>query len=453
MSTTDRRYLATLALRVVLAVLVVLAVHAVLIQSDHLPFGKAGFNIIHLGEEMFSTSQFYYRQQRPLVEAAAREFHMHWYCTQTQGIDSLDLGATHLTTLRMQAFAEMLRKHGRDDFRLEKDKRAMNDFFLQNHLPVSPMVGRWEDNGTLVGDLRSGKVLDSVGHWPVFLKVVHMHGDAAGTLGSTRSVTRKDLTEGLDDVVQWVNGNWVTKSDDMAKPWGEAGNEITRVVPPGYLIQEPAFAGDSFETRVWVVFGRAFIGSIPGCVVMRGETPTDAKVTAGMGLGSLLWAHEFGIGNQACRDRWVMTENHYACAWPLAERVARLMMLDMVRVDIFLGRGRPMDCKVNEISLSSGYPLFAFSRPLGALWAEGLMDGWPSIYGDADSPPIYTMREEDIPNKGVTAMVARMGTYWTRCVTVLLMASVALNVALFRHMPGALRGVLPLALKPSKDDL
>ena len=41
------------------------------------------------------------------------------------------------------------------------------------------------------------------------------------------------------------------------------------------------------------------------------------------------------------------------CVWPLAERAARLMAIDEVRIDIFLVQGRPDDCQINEISVSS----------------------------------------------------------------------------------------------------
>jgi hypothetical protein len=43
-----------------------------------------------------------------------------------------------------------------------------------------------------------------------------------------------------------------------------------------------------------------------------------------------------------------------ACIWKLSQRVARLLAVDHVRVDIFFHRGAPDGCMVNEISLSSG---------------------------------------------------------------------------------------------------
>ena len=48
-----------------------------------------------------------------------------------------------------------------------------------------------------------------------------------------------------------------------------------------------------------------------------------------------------------------MTEGHLQCVWDLAERAARQMAADAVRIDIFLNPTSPQGCMLNEISLSS----------------------------------------------------------------------------------------------------
>ena len=72
---------------------------------------------------------------------------------------------------------------------------------------------------------------------------------------------------------------------------------------------------------------------------------------------------------------WVRKEGHMACVWRLAERVARLAAIDQMRVDIFVAKGHPDACVVNENSLSSGsdtWPHRMCAAPLpstsAALW-------------------------------------------------------------------------------------
>ena len=63
--------------------------------------------------------------------------------------------------------------------------------------------------------------------------------------------------------------------------------------------------------------------------------------------------HESETVNGDNRE-WVRTEGHMACVFKLAERVARAAAIDQMRVDIFVTKGDPDGCMVNENSLSSG---------------------------------------------------------------------------------------------------
>lgn len=372
-------------------------------------------------EDTFSTNALYYYEQRPMVEAAAKRFQLHWYFAQLRPfVDaSLEQTSLQLTTLRMSMFAQNL-KIGRDDFRLEKDKRSMNHFFLDNGIPISPILGEYDDNETVIDALRSGKVLDKVTRWPIYLKVFHMHGDAAGSRGSTIPISEDKLRNDMGDIANWVNSNFVTKSDDSTRPWRSAGNEITGTVQPGFMIQQPAF-DDVSEVRVWVVFGRAVMAAIPGCSVIRGQGVDDAEVHAGWGFGSLVNSHRF-LGDKTCESRWPYAEGHFPCVWPLAELVARRMMIDMVRVDIFVGRGFPSDCKVNEISLSSGYPLGAYERFVGKLWAEPHLKEWYTVVQNATSPPIYKQVNAGGPAVEVVPAPSGGFPWWS-----LLLISLTLN--------------------------
>lgn len=51
---------------------------------------------------------------------------------------------------------------------------------------------------------------------------------------------------------------------------------------------------------------------------------------------------------------WIQDEGYMDCIWKLAEKSARQTATENLRVDIFMQRGSPQGCKVNENSLSSG---------------------------------------------------------------------------------------------------
>ena len=65
-----------------------------------------------------------------------------------------------------------------------------------------------------------------------------------------------------------------------------------------------------------------------------------------------------------------MTEGHLQCVWDLAERAARQMAADAVRIDIFLNPTSPQGCMLNEISLSSAMNYQQNSPYLARLWLE-----------------------------------------------------------------------------------
>ena len=83
------------------------------------------------------------------------------------------------------------------------------------------------------------------------------------------------------------------------------------------------------------------------------------------------------------------------CVWALAERVARVMRADQVRVDIFVTSGKPHDCVANEISISSGDQIGKAKKYIARLWAEPYYQGW--AWTDhkqmSDLPPVYRMTD------------------------------------------------------------
>ena len=94
---------------------------------------------------------------------------------------------------------------------------------------------------------------------------------------------------------------------------------------------------------------------------------------------------------------WVRKEGHMACVWRLAERVARAAAVDQMRVDIFVAKGDPDGCMVNENSLSSGSDTWPHRMYVARLWAEGHERHLYTTFGNATSPASYMQTEADIP--------------------------------------------------------
>ena len=67
----------------------------------------------------------YYEEQRPHFEDAARRFHLHQHFVETaRNFSAKDTTYYDLSEKRLRAMAQLLRSNGRDDFLIEKSKRA-----------------------------------------------------------------------------------------------------------------------------------------------------------------------------------------------------------------------------------------------------------------------------------------------------------------------------------------
>lgn len=94
---------------------------------------------------------------------------------------------------------------------------------------------------------------------------------------------------------------------------------------------------------------------------------------------------------------WIVAEKHLDCAWPLAEKAAKIACIDEMRVDIFISKGKPTECVINENSLSSGIPYGPLWGSMAKLWAE------PHLTGDyqafvLDHKRVYEHTIDDVPN-------------------------------------------------------
>ena len=75
--------------------------------------------------ESHARARAYYEEQRPLFEAAAKRFHLHQHFVDTaRNFSESDKTYYDLSEKRLRAMALLLKATGRDDFLIEKSKRA-----------------------------------------------------------------------------------------------------------------------------------------------------------------------------------------------------------------------------------------------------------------------------------------------------------------------------------------
>ena len=98
------------------------------------------------------------------------------------------------------------------------------------------------------------------------------------------------------------------------------------------------------EVRVEVLWGRAYLALLDGCMTFTrdGKWQNFADMSA------------FGTSSPVLETHWFFDEGHAACVWDVAERAAHAAGVESMRVDVFMDRGRPDGCVLNENSLSSG---------------------------------------------------------------------------------------------------
>lgn len=85
----------------------------------------------------------------------------------------------------------------------------------------------------------------------------------------------------------------------------------------------------------------------------------------------------------------LVVRRHAACVWQLAERAAKVMALDYVRIDVFLSPSKPSACKINEISLSSAMELLHAAEYVGLLWLEPHLRQSYAVLGTDE--PVYML--------------------------------------------------------------
>jgi len=305
--------------------------------------------------------------------------------------------------------AALLEEHGRDDFRIEKDKCTMYRFLEKNKLPTVHVVNYWYGRETFLGDIQTGVAFKSAAHWPVFLKFCHL---TQGSALSTRRIdSKRYINENWESVSRWVDQKWSLRADDMTRPWRAASNVLTDNITAGALVQLSANLTYNpvrakwgvVEMKTEVLWGRAFIGALlpdddntEFPIVTRGENGSSGQIEVFDSYVSVI-THRGELLSPDAWYAWILEDGYLDCVWALAERVSRIMRADQVRIDIFITRGQPGGCIINENSLSSGQNYGPYTHYLNQIWLEPFVNEWytvgPRVTGRA-YPRVYDQMEQ-----------------------------------------------------------
>jgi len=271
---------------------------------------------------------------------------------------------------RLQSFGKQLRQNS-TGFKIEKDKCAMLDFFQSNDINIPKVIGIYHDRKDLYAALNKIKASSPMYNYPLFLKGCHLtQGSDRGTVPAfARNFTQVNFKRYL---IPWVDAKWDQRPQDRDRPWTDVMNRLLARLEPGIAIQTP-FRGlrispdhTPLEVKVEVVWGRAYLGLFPeyhDIIALRnGEfeyTNRDEHSPEHWTLGNV----------PDTRLKWLQDRGHMEAVWALAEKVARRIGIDEIRVDIFIDPERPESPAVNEVSLSSGHNYLYHSPYLAAAWS------------------------------------------------------------------------------------
>jgi len=213
-------------------------------------------------------------------------------------------------------------------------------------------------------------------------------------------VSKKAFETGLDGIVGFVDSKWDFRSNDRDREWEKEGDEITSVLKPSFVLQSPMVqptdpklawgvpnglrvAVGLVEVRVEVLWGKAYLGHLDATYFYRRDRVTEDYTGF---LGGILHQPPPVGPNGA----WVQDEGYMDCAFEIAEKLAQAAHIEYIRVDIFLERGNPKGCMINEISLTSGYPYYGHGEFIANMWRNSLKDKSYKVL--KNDTPVYELK-------------------------------------------------------------
>lgn len=359
----------------------------------------------------YELAQRYYEDQRPLVLKSARNFHLKNYFAELEKeVTGMDITFYDLIRARLALMGMWHEKKGWDDYRVEKDKCTMYSWLKLNNFPHVPLhfepdTGKpWRSEEKFIEDMRSGSAYTGTKNWPLWIKACHL---TQGSAESTRPIKNAEwISENIDALDVWAKAKWDFQANDWEREWRDEGNALTDGLPKGFLLQESAqLTFDPniekkriFELKIEVYWGHAYIAGIAdvgaGSLVMRwSDGRKDIELYDD--VAATFWHHGH-LMKKSDWYQWIMEEGHVDCAFELAERAASVMAVDEVRIDVFITKGDPEGCKINENSLSSGMiygPQWGF---MAKLWAEPYIRKEYKTFS-LDEKRVYEQTVDDVP--------------------------------------------------------
>jgi len=332
-------------------------------------------------------ASLYHASQLPLVLRSAAKHRVHpYFLGWAEHVHGKGLG--DLIKTRLGHWGIRQRMENLDDFRVEKSKCDMLNFFARNRLPTPRVLGQYSTPHEAVGALGSLRGCDgcsdaaaaaaagsspNVSSWPIFVKACHL------TQGEARSVRKISTADELSAKAGmlpalgcWLRHTYATRADDRSRPWTRESNELTDVVAPGFVLQSavPSWSNPEtgkplvLELKVEVFYGRAYLAieNRFWTLFVRGGGGGEAAAPACLSQHGHLSSGRYTAGGL-----WWLIKDSLECAWALAEQTARAMGADGVRIDIFLVPDSS-GCVLNELSLSSAMRYDKHEPFIASLW-------------------------------------------------------------------------------------
>mmetsp|Transcript_31953 Transcript_31953/g.54122 ORF Transcript_31953/g.54122 Transcript_31953/m.54122 type:complete len:472 (-) Transcript_31953:77-1492(-) len=313
--------------------------------------------------------EYFDKQVGHIQHSINSRFTLHPYFSHT--VVRKNMRLEQVVNQRLNSFEMQLEKYNTRGFMIEKDKCAMLEFFQDHDIHVPKIIGIYHDKKKAHEKLKAIQSESASYNYPLFLKGCHLtQGGDKGTVAvRMENFTRNGAMERY--MLPWIDTKWEQKPLDNNRPWSKTMNKLLATLEPGIAIQGP-FRGlrispenTPLEAKVEVVWGRAYLGLFPeyhDIIALRGGVFEYTRREKGT-------PEHWTLGNKEdTRLRWLVDGGHMESVWALAEKVARRIGIDEIRVDIFIDPERPEAPAVNEISLSSAHNYLFHSPYLARAW-------------------------------------------------------------------------------------
>eukprot|EP00658_Telonema_sp_P-2_P005644 TRINITY_DN12124_c0_g2_i1.p1 TRINITY_DN12124_c0_g2~~TRINITY_DN12124_c0_g2_i1.p1 ORF type:complete len:474 (-),score=75.57 TRINITY_DN12124_c0_g2_i1:179-1600(-) len=319
----------------------------------------------HGSDHSYKFAQKYFEEQKPFFIQSAKEFQLHpaFAGVSVEISPSFyDMVAARMTNLRSN-----WDKYHWDDFKIEKDKCVALSFISNNSFPHSRSLGIWTDASLLLDMLP--QVLASNTKWPLFLKTCHLTAGADNSVFRPPLSSLEDYNDRKEKLATFVWEKWNQRSNDYERSWSADANVLTATLQPGFILQTPA--SFTLELKIEVIWGRVYVLFVDGS---EGHTITRDGLMQFYHQGT--WKEDWLNQHSAAPSEleWIVQEGHHLRCIELAEKFARTVGIDEIRVDIFIKKGFPMAAMVNEDSISSGGQYRSHFSPIAEIWAMGHRD-------------------------------------------------------------------------------